>query len=174
MKCYQFMHVMKVLHFKNNKNPSDRANPHYKTLWIIRRFFYLNNIYSTPQHPTGNLARDEVIVKFKWRVVFWLYIPKKPRRFGIKIYNLCDGNGYMYDMAGYLGKKLMKAALNITPTHGRDMQLTREVRDTNCPRIFIFHHLNCFLTYTILLYSRSTVCHNSRARQETLSKNIWN
>jgi hypothetical protein len=88
------MHVTKVLHFKNNQNPSDRANPHYKTLWIIRRFFhYLNNIYSTPQHPTGKLAWDEVIVKVKWRVVFWLYIPKKPKRFGIKVYNLCDGNG---------------------------------------------------------------------------------
>jgi len=80
----------------------------------------------------------------------------------------------MYDMAVYLEKQLMNAALNITPTHGRVMQLTMEVKvlDTNCPWIFIFHHLNCFLTYTILTYSYGTFCHNSTACQETMSKDL--
>jgi len=31
---------------------------------------------------------DEVIVKFKDRVIFRQYIPKKRKRFGIKIYKL--------------------------------------------------------------------------------------
>jgi hypothetical protein len=34
-------------------------------------------VYSTLYHPTENLALDEVIVKFKSRVVFWQQIPKK-------------------------------------------------------------------------------------------------
>lgn len=153
MKCNQFMHVLKVLPSENNQNPSERVNPHYDTLWKIRIFYYLNNIYSTLQHCTGNLVLDYVTVKFKWRVVFWQYIPKQPKRFGIKLYNLCDGNGYTCDLAVYLEKQLMYAALNITPTHGRVMQLTMEMKvlDINCPSIFIFHHLNCFLTYAILI-----------------------
>ena len=41
---------------------------------------------------------DEVIVKFQGRVIFRQYFPKKRKRFGIKIYKLCDESGYMYDM----------------------------------------------------------------------------
>jgi len=42
------------------------------------------------------LAVDEVNVKFKGRVIFRQYIPKKRKRFGIKIYKLCDESGYIY------------------------------------------------------------------------------
>jgi hypothetical protein len=77
----QFMHVMKVLHFKNNQNPPDRANPDYDRVWKIRIFDYLNYIYCTLYHPTKNLALDAVIVKFKGRVVFRQYIPKKRKSF---------------------------------------------------------------------------------------------
>jgi len=58
-------------------------------------------------------------------VVLWQYTPRQPKIWN----NLCDDNGYLYDMAVYLEKQLMNAALNITPTHGRVMQLTREVKD---------------------------------------------
>jgi hypothetical protein len=36
---------------------------------------------------------DEVIVKFKGRVIFRQHIPKKRKRIGIKIYKLCDESG---------------------------------------------------------------------------------
>jgi hypothetical protein len=39
---------------------------------------------------------DEVIVKFKSTVIFKHYIPEKAKRFGIKIYKLCDNSGYIY------------------------------------------------------------------------------
>lgn len=61
----------KVLHFENNQNPPHRAHPDYDSLWKSRRIFsYLNNIHSTPNHPTEKLALDEVIVKLRGRVVF--------------------------------------------------------------------------------------------------------
>jgi hypothetical protein len=51
----------KVLHFENNHNPSYRAYPDYDSLWKSRRIFsYLNNIHSTLNHPTENLALDEL------------------------------------------------------------------------------------------------------------------
>jgi len=46
---------------------------------------------------------DEVTVKFKGRVIFRQYIPKKRKRFGIKIYTLCDESGYTYNMRVYFG-----------------------------------------------------------------------
>jgi len=88
-----------VLHFENNQNPPHRAYSDYDSLWKSKRIFsYLNNTHSTLNHPTENLALDEVIVKLKGRVVFWQYTPKKHKRFGMKLYKLCDGNGHMYNM----------------------------------------------------------------------------
>jgi len=72
------MHVMKMFRFENNQNLPDRSSPEYDRLWkTIRIFDNLNNTYSTMNHPTENWAPDEVIVKFKDRVVFQQYIPKK-------------------------------------------------------------------------------------------------
>jgi len=47
---------------------------------------------------------DEVIVKFKGRVIFRQYIPKKRKCFFIKIYKLYDESGYTYGMRMYLGR----------------------------------------------------------------------
>jgi hypothetical protein len=65
----------------------------------------LNLAHAKFYNPSENLAVDEIIVKFKGRVVFRQYIPKKRKRFSIKIYKLCDKSGYTYDMHVYLGKE---------------------------------------------------------------------
>ena len=58
-------------------------------------------MYSLTEH----LAVDEMFVLYKGRVVFLQYIPKKHKRFGIKIDKLCDSLGYTYDMSVYLCKQ---------------------------------------------------------------------
>jgi hypothetical protein len=42
-------------------------------------FDVLNEKFLTFYSPSENLAADEVIVKFKGRVIFRQYIPKKPK-----------------------------------------------------------------------------------------------
>jgi len=66
---------------------------------------------------------EELIVLYKGRVAFQQYIPKKHKRFGIKIYKLCDTLGYIYDMSVYLGKQRQHATAQITATHGMVLQL---------------------------------------------------
>jgi hypothetical protein len=56
-------------------------------------------------NPTERLAMDEVIMLYKRRLVFRQYVPKKRKRFGIKIYKLCNLLGCTYDMSVYLGKQ---------------------------------------------------------------------
>ena len=67
-------------------------------------FEILTSTFSKFYNPSENLAVDEFIVSFKVRVIFKQYIPKKHKRFNIKIFKLCDSTGYMYDMKVYLGK----------------------------------------------------------------------
>ena len=71
---------------------------------------------------------DEVIVKFKGRFIFKQYIPKKRKRFGIKIYKLCDESGYTYDMRVYLGTD-SHSATDMTVTHATVGHLTSRVQD---------------------------------------------
>ena len=77
--------------------------------------------------PPKNLAVDEVIVKYRGRVIIRQYIPKKRKHFGIKIYKLCDEAGYTCAMRVYLGKDSQSATDDMTTTHATVGHLTRRV-----------------------------------------------
>lgn len=51
------------------------------------------------------LALDEVITAFKGGVHFWLYIPCKRSRFGMKGYKVWDNTGYTYNISVYTGSQ---------------------------------------------------------------------
>jgi len=70
---------------------------------------------------------DEVIVKFKGRVIFRQYIPKKRKHFSIKIYKLCVESGYTNDMRVYLGRDSHSATDDMTATHATVRHLTSRV-----------------------------------------------
>ena len=124
----RFFHILRFLHFENNENPPNHDDPDYDRLWKIRKIFdTLNNKFCELYNPTEQLAVDEVIVLYKGRVAFRQYIPKKHKRFGIKIYKLCDSLGYTYDMSVYVGKQRQHATTQITATHGTVLQLFRRV-----------------------------------------------
>jgi hypothetical protein len=52
---------------------------------------------------------------------------KKHICFSIKIFKLCDSNGYTYDIMAYLGKDRQHATQDVTATHATVMDLMRRV-----------------------------------------------
>jgi len=78
----------------------------------ILDLFEILRIFSKFYNPSEHLAVDEVIVKFKGRIVFKQYVPKKRKRFRIKMFMICDHSSYAYDMNAYLGKGGQMAAQN--------------------------------------------------------------
>jgi len=91
-------------------------------------FEILNEKFSKFYSPSEHLAVDEVIVKFKGRVIFRQYRPKKHKRFGIKIYKLCDETRYTYDMTVYLGRDRQRTAQHLTATHATVSELTKKIQ----------------------------------------------
>jgi len=88
------------------------------TDWKPRTVFdTLNEAYAKFCNPSEHLAVDEVIVKFRGRVVFRQYIPKKRKGFGIKIYKLCCEPGYTCDMRLYLDRDSYSTTDDMTATH---------------------------------------------------------
>jgi hypothetical protein len=55
---------------------------------------YLNFKFPALYNPTEHLAIDEVILKFKSKLGFLQFIPKRRKRFGTTLYKLCDSLGY--------------------------------------------------------------------------------
>jgi hypothetical protein len=87
----------------------------------------INNAYAKYYNPSEHLAVDEIIVLFKGQVIFKQYIPKQHKRFGIKMFKLCDSTGHTYDMKVYLGKNQQRATKNVTAIHATVTDLTRRV-----------------------------------------------
>jgi hypothetical protein len=94
--------------------------------------------------PFKYLAVDEVIVKFKGRVVFKHYIVKKHKHLCIKMFKLCNCTGYTYDMNVCLSKDRQRAAQHLTPTCDTMINLTRAI---NCTWTTSFLPLTCLTTH---------------------------
>jgi hypothetical protein len=70
---------------------------------------------------------DEVIIKFKGKVIFQHNSLKKHEVFGIKKYKLCDRFSYTYNMSVYFGKQINLANIDVTFTHGTLLKLVWKV-----------------------------------------------
>ena len=86
----RFLHILCFLHFADNSQRPDESEE-YDRVWILRTVFdKVNKAYALFYNPSEHLVVDNINVKFKGRVIFRQYIPKKRKRFGIKPYKLCD------------------------------------------------------------------------------------
>ena len=74
MKRNRYLHILRYLHFTDNKNEPDRTDERFDRLRDL--FEILNGTFSKLYNPSENLAIDKVIVSFKGRVIFKQYIPK--------------------------------------------------------------------------------------------------
>jgi len=62
----RYLHILRYLHFTDNRNEPDRTDENFDRLWKIRDLSeILNNTFSKFYNPSENLAIDEVIVLSK-------------------------------------------------------------------------------------------------------------
>jgi len=124
----QILHILRFLDFADNLQRPDEGEEHDR-LWKLKTVFdKLNEAYAKLYNPSMHLAVHEVIVKFKSRVIFRQYIPKKRKYLGIKIHNLCDESGYTYDTSVYLGRDPHSTTDNMTATHATVRHLIADLK----------------------------------------------
>jgi len=172
MKLGRYLHILSYLHFTDSRNEPDRTDENYDRLWKIRDLFeILNSTFCKFYNPSENLAID-VIFSFKGRVVFRQYIPKKRKRFGIKIFKLCDSTGYTYDMKVYLGKDRQRTAQHLTPAHATVTELTRKVEGRG-HKLYMDNFFSSPALFDDLakkqIYCRGTVRANRRGMPQDLA-----
>jgi hypothetical protein len=76
MKRDRFLHILRFLHFSDNRNEIDKTEENCDRLWKIHDMLeILKEAFSKLYNHSKHLAVDEVTVLFKRRVVFKHYIP---------------------------------------------------------------------------------------------------
>ncbi|GFN96542.1 PiggyBac transposable element-derived protein 4 [Plakobranchus ocellatus] len=77
--------------------------------------------------PGSFLTVDEQLVPFRGRCKFWMYIPSKPDKYGLKIYWVCESDtGYPLKGLPYLGKHLLRQGLTCVGTVRKDKKFIPE------------------------------------------------
>ena len=100
----RFHAILTFWHLADNTQMSAAAED--KIFKIRALFDHLNDKFLECYSPGENLSVDESIMPWRGRVAFRRFIPKKPIRYGLKLYCCCESKtGYISSMKLYTGKE---------------------------------------------------------------------
>ncbi|CAH1982575.1 unnamed protein product [Acanthoscelides obtectus] len=98
----RFHLLLKFLHFVDNSTiNADTKNR--KLAKVLPLLNHLREQFMTSYVPERDIAIDESLIGWKGRLGWKQYIPSKRKRFGIKLFALCETSGYMYNFIIYTG-----------------------------------------------------------------------
>ncbi|XP_071479178.1 piggyBac transposable element-derived protein 4-like [Diadema antillarum] len=101
----RFQLLLRFLHFNNNDEAKERDDPNYDPLFKLRPFYNaVTKAFSTVFTPWRSIAIDEALIRFYGRLSFKTYNPRKPAKYGMKAYKICDPSGYTWNFRLYTGK----------------------------------------------------------------------
>ncbi|KAI4477629.1 hypothetical protein M0802_014674 [Mischocyttarus mexicanus] len=99
----RFFQIFWMLHL--NENVSINTNVTTRIQKVSSFMDYIDSKFQGYFTPDREISIDESVVKFKGRISFITYNPKKPTKWGIRIYVLSDARtGYIYAMLPYYGR----------------------------------------------------------------------
>lgn len=99
----RFHLLLKFLHFVNNKE-FDANSPNRRLFKIQPILDYLKEKFMSIYVPNQKISIDESLIGWKGRLAWKQYIPSKRKRFGMKIFVLCESEtGYVYNFFIYTG-----------------------------------------------------------------------
>ncbi|PNF23441.1 hypothetical protein B7P43_G09117 [Cryptotermes secundus] len=103
MSLRRFQQISKFLHFADNDaRPADCEDRLYKVRPIIDS---LVGKFRNTYIPEKEIAIDEGMIAWKGRLIFRVYMPDKPDKYGIKAYLVCEStSGYIWNFEIYCGK----------------------------------------------------------------------
>ena len=134
----RFEVLNRYLHLNNSEGMPGRDQPGYDPLYKVRPLIQLcRRTFLEHYVPAKEMSVDEAMIRYKGRVFFRQYMPKKPIKWGIKVWMLADAKkGFVSNFEVYLGK----TATSEEAEHGL---CTRVVLDLSEP----FHHSNRHLYF---------------------------
>ena len=85
----RFFKILRYLHLVDSSKQKKREEEGYDILYKVRLLIdHLGAVFPKYYQPSRQLSIDEMMIGTRCRVSFLQYIPKKPTRFGIKVWVL--------------------------------------------------------------------------------------
>ena len=104
--CGRFEQIPNFLHLVNKENTPPRESPENKLYKLGSLPETLSKTYQDCYTPERELAIDGQMVGMKCHTSIIQYMPKKPKKFGIKLWVLCElQSGYCLNLQIYKGKE---------------------------------------------------------------------
>ena len=102
----RFVMILKFLHINDNSKYKKKGEPGHDPLYKIRPFLEpLIANFQAEYTLHKEISVDETMISYKGRLGFIQYMPKKPKKWGLKAFVLSDAqSGYVYNWYLYTGK----------------------------------------------------------------------
>lgn len=149
MPVKRFETIKQYFHLCDNGLIKKKHEDGYDPLFKVR--YLVDHIRKCCQTlvPTQNQSIDEMMVPFKGRLQIKQYMPKKPTKWGIKIFARCSTNGMVHDFIVYTGSYTEviepKAHLTITGNIVRSLVLSLPKVDN-----FLVYFDNYFTSFDLM------------------------
>ena len=103
----RFDKLTQYLHLNNNENAIPQGQPNHDKLFKVRPFLEaVVKACREEYRPRQNLSVDEAMVAFKGQLSMKQYVPLKPIKRGIKVWECTDSsNGYVCNLQVYTGRQ---------------------------------------------------------------------
>lgn len=106
MSRNRFQAILSNFHLVENRNAPKRGRPGFDPLYKVRPMVSMcEKNFKSSFYPAREITIDEGGVPWRGRVSFKVYNPRKPNKFQMKFYEVCDSRtGYVYCFEIYTGK----------------------------------------------------------------------
>lgn len=101
MSRNRFQLLLKMWHFSDNTSCPEGDRLHKISPLLEKLLTNFQAVYT----PGRTFCIDESVIPFQGRLVFKQYIPQKTHKYGVKLFKLCSGNGFTWNIRIYAGKE---------------------------------------------------------------------
>ena len=127
----RYLKLSQYLHLRDNASHPPRDHPDYDVLYKLHLLLtLLPETYNAAYNPGCQMSVDEAMIGFKGRLSFRQYMPSKPTKWGVKVWELCDStSGYCTNFQIYTGRSQGQAE------HGLGYRVVMDLTEP-------YHHRN--------------------------------
>ena len=124
----RFESIQRYFHCCDTQDNPARGQPGHDKLCHVRRILdVVLTKCKTNYHPHKEQAIDEAMIGFKGRLAFKQYLPAKPTKFGIKVWERANScNGYVSEFQVYTGREGGRPEQGLAARVVRDLTTTLE------------------------------------------------
>ena len=168
----RFAKISQYLHLNDKRRELPRGHANHDKLFKVRPLLdSVVEAIKSEYRPSKNVSIDEAMIPFKGRLSLKQYMPLKPVKRGIKVWECADSsNGFICDLEIYTGKQC-----NGNPEQGLRHRvvgnLTRPLVGKN-HHVFVDNFFNSLALAADLLRDQIYICGTVRGNRQAIPRAI--